>query len=545
MAERRWSLRLPGRHVKWAFAVAWAIIEPPASMAIDRDIRNDTDWRGTVLISTDVAITSATVRVEPGTIIQFVKPVEEGSGPVILLNSPVRLAGQSGIPGRLLLEGSPDRPIVVETLEGRPPGSIIAGPGTTGSFFARHVIFRRLGTPMGSRLADAGVQIELEGRHDDVWITDCRFENCGPVRVVLKGTSASMEMSRCTFANGLGNLALSCSGTSQGHKVITNNVSDTGFRIESGQTLVRDNVLVGPSAGVSVPVSGISGVAILDNYIHCTTKEEWGRPSLKCDTCFAALDGNVLVGGTCVVEAAPNTVTGNVFVGSSGLTLSGARSSGSPRNIDATDGMMTRYLLTNQGPAATIRDNLFLGPAWAAIATGRHTAGVQITNNLFDGWGMASRAVEFHAFPRQAADAILARNIFVRYQMAPVTDRAGRPETLGRAGDNIFCEVPLPAYQGFAGVGVSPAGDRQFDSLDHLGLAPVSPERLITELEEPLLKREIGVAGVRSRWFAAYRLRGDSPLRSADPRNRVGPSGIYDEPAVSTASSPAVPGMRP
>ncbi|MHC4672029.1 MAG: hypothetical protein ACYTBZ_06040 [Planctomycetota bacterium] len=452
-------------------------------------IHDDVVWSGQITIASDVTILDATVRVEPGSTIRFISAGRANFGPVLRLNSPLSLAGRDYACAQLILVGTAQRPIIVETPESQPPGAILAGSGSCGSIMARHVIFRRLGTPVSDRLSKPALLLQLALPENDLWLSNCRFEQCGPVRAEFFGSSPGAQINRCIFDHTQGDIALDLAGIGSAVKLVTENIADAGFRIECPQTLITGNVLIGKSASIAIPVQNARAINIDANYVRCTTRRDEGRYALKCEPDDTLVTNNVLIGGTYVIESAPRLVKGNVLIGVAGLE---AAFNVPGLNIEQLNSAtMTHYLITNLAPKAVVADNLLLGPAYATLATGRRTHAPRIEGNIFDGWKQARRAVHFNLLARKPVAAELAKNIVMRYTRPPIFDEAKLSGTLARVEGNYFANVPARLYENILNLTDLGPNDQKFD--------------IVGQLRFP--------SQVRDSWLAAYRLRADSPVK--------------------------------
>ncbi|NLX13376.1 MAG: hypothetical protein GXY44_06950 [Phycisphaerales bacterium] len=475
-------------------------------------MRQDTVWQGEMEIREPVSVMGVTVRVAPGTTIRFKGQQGAASPPAVFLNS------TAGNEPRLMLEGTADRPIIVETPEDLPPGMICTTRGSHGTLIAQHVVFRRLGGSTSGN-ADA-LDLQLSAVGNELRLIDCRFENCGPVRMDFLGPTAAAEIKRCDFADTQGDTALLLGGSGSGEKTVTDNIADAGFRLDCPDLLLRDNVLVGPAAAISVPTLTKEGIRLDRNYVHCTYKRDEGRYALKCDTPHAELTRNVLIGGTYVVAAAPRTVRDNVLIGVAGLEAKVVMQEikiAVPK-LEAT----THALITGLANEASIQNNLLLGPTHAALSISGPDKAPRIEHNLFDGWDAARRAVHFNLLARGAVGAELKNNVFTRYQRAPVFDQAGLQGTMAEASDNLFAGFTGPIYENIKGVDDLASSDRRIETFGQLRLAAPLTTQAALDAEERLLRREIGVADVHALWLAAYRPMDNSPLRGK--KASIGPS---------------------
>jgi hypothetical protein len=472
-------------------------------------IRQDTIWSGEVTIASSTTITGGTVRVEPGSIIRFAGGATTGI--TLRLDTPA-LGENAGGCARLVLAGTPEMPILVETPQGKAPGSIVAGSGTCGSIQAEHVIFRNLGESISATRARPSILLQLSSPQNDLSLVDCRFEGCGPLRAEFFGREASGEVRGCTFTNTRGPTALTLAGTGDGPKMVIGNRADAAVEIDTPQVLLRENVLIGETAFIFVPTGGSQAIRIASNYVHCTTRRDGGRYALKCDTPAVLAEGNVFIGGTYVAETAPQRLMHNVLIGTAGLEAAFNVPGLEIQKLGSTT--TTHYLVAAIPPDATITDNLLLGPAFAAIAIGPTARHARIEHNVLDGWGQARRAVDAsEAGPGEVGVKFLG-NVVARYRMPPISAMSGTSKALAEASENVFAATPEPPYQGFEGL--KPANDHRIPTLDQLGLppaptsAPASQPASIAgvpaDAEARLLRGELKVEQVCQMYFAAYHL---------------------------------------
>lgn len=486
-----------------------------AQMSPPDAIEQDATWTGIIEIRNEVCIRKATVHVEAGATIRFVSP-GKARGSSIRLSGDLSRSASEKRP-RLVLAGTPSRPITVETPDDSPPGFITSDLASGGSLVARHVVFRRLGSAAGGSRETPAVFLVLNSSGDDLWLNDCRLSDCGRIHAEFIGNGATAEIDGCTFARTIGPIAVEFIGTGDGLRVIRDNISDAAMHVECPQILLCNNVLVGRSAAVIVPARNARQILVTNNYVHNTTDRDDGRFALRCAAADAVVTENVLLGGTYVIEQAPRTVVGNVLVGADALRPQGG---GAEPQTGGPAANTTHYLLSNPASQARISDNLFLGPAYAAISAGRESPQPRIENNLFDGWGAARRAIHFNMLlppPRQKPlAAIVTGNVFTRYRSAPVVDAARHIGTLAHAGMNVFAEVSEGFYEG-GDLQKAAAGDRLLRSFADLHLQAPVATRSALAAEEQLLQRQISVEQVRKMWFDAYRPLQGSPLLGTQP----------------------------
>lgn len=504
-----------GRHPRFPYALAGVAILASlcattglplqAATVVRGVIEKDQVWRGRVKISSDVTIKGADVRVEPGTVIQFDKPGSLQSGPVILLNSPAQVGGRPGEPARLILAGSPAAPIVIESQPRQPRGSILSAAASAATLFARHVVFRRMGVPVSPQVTESAVHIRLGRPGDDAWVSHCRFEDCGPLRLEAEAMQCTVSVEENAFIDSSGELTLEVAGPGRGVKVVRGNRGAGEFRLSASQVLLRDNILIGPTARISIPGGAGAGLRIVSNYVHCTAQRGWGQCALRCDATQAVLIDNVLMGGTYVVAAGPDEIRGNVLVGQ---VEAKATSASAPHKRVWADSRrtLTHNLLTDHAPGARIQGNLFIGPSRTALAVSRDAQGVRIVGNIFDGWGRADEAIRFHVLSQAPAKAHLLNNVFLGYRGPPVRNGAFGAADLAEAGGNLFLAPSGAAYQGFGHSEGLPGGDIAFGGQDVWCDAKRIDVAEIRSMEQKLTDGRSTVKEVRRQWFIDYRI---------------------------------------
>lgn len=525
----------------------------------------DTVWSGHVVIPHDVVIIGATVRVRPGTVIRF-EGVDEEAPPRLRLDAPpIGTAWPGPACTRLILDGTEDEPVIIESAEDGPRGAILAGPASCGSIIARHTIFRRLGQPIETGRMVPAIHLRLSDADDDLWLTDCRFEACGPVWIRFFGSHAGADIRRCHFEQTAGAIALLLDGPGEGAKLVRDNIADAAIRATCPQLLIENNVLIGDNAHIAVASDTAAAIRIDGNYVHCTTREAVGRFALRVESPDAVVRNNVLRGGTYVVESAPRRVVGNVLIGAAELEArllsphpreDRAATDEDPDDVPdvpapAPFTTSSHYLIRHLPAEAVVTDNLFLGPAHAALATsepaGRprlldhpaddpsaqdvsdRTRGPRITHNLFDGWWQAGRAVHLDRMPQA-----FTHNVITRYRRAPVFNETPREDDAAEIGHNLFAGIDPPWYEQLHGIPDRAPGDRHVDTFADLRLSAAPSTREAVDLESKLLDREITVADVRAAWFDACMPLPASPLLTDDP---PGPRG-HD---ATTPATPATP----
>lgn len=481
------------------------LLMPPLAGAepAPRFVRQDAEWGGVIELDTAVTIAGCTVRVHPGTVIRLDAGDMGSAGPVIHLSSAgTDVTGPGGARcARLLLEGTASDPVVVESPAGRPAGAIVGAPFSCASLVARHTIFRRLGPINSADRADPSLLIPLTSDDGDLSLRNCRFEACGPVRGEFFSAHGSAEIVDCRFESTAGGTTLVFSGVGTGVKTVLGNRLDAGIRLECPQVLLRDNLLAGPAAAINVFRPTASGITIENNYVHNMSMRDEGQYALRTDAADTVVRGNILIGGTYVVETAPAKLVDNVLVGVAGLTAEIVLPAIGLKDLDTTTS--THHLIRALPDGAEVRRNLLLGPAYASLATGERGSEAMVEDNVFDGWMLAARAVQIDPSADHPVKLRLSGNLFARYRRPPVVALHQDPGSEVQAAGNRFVEVPQPAYASIAGLSEATDGGGTVLDASEAWHRPAATQAAL-ELEPGLLAGETTVAEARGQWFAAY-----------------------------------------
>ncbi len=494
-------------------------------------IEKDTTWQGHIAVVQPLTIAGATLTVQPGTTIEFSPRATEATAKIVLERRRLQLA-------RLLLNGTPEEPIVVRTPPGAPAGAIVTAGARGGTFLARHVRFIGLGgrprSDQTSLGAEPGIAIRLVEPDDTVRIEDCYFERCGPLTIAADHDRAAAAVRRSWFAAGTAPQALVLEGTGPGTKTIVGSHFDAAIQAWSSETKITDNVLIGRHASISVPARDADGILIRDNYVHNTTDTDEGTYCLLCRCPTAAIRNNVLIGGTWAIQVASRDVQGNVLIGVGGLA--------SKVLAKATT---THQLIADLPPGAVVSRNLLLGPAHSLLATTAGARDVQIVHNVFDGMARSARAIHLNALATEPVRAMIRNNLILRTSRPPIFDEYGGPETVASCDYNAFAECgdhrfenvqPPSKRQGRPGWGAS---DLIVRSLRDLKLAG-TPTTVPASLEASLRAGQTTPQDVRKRLLAAYEPQPDSPLVDAgDASASRAPDEKPDIGAVELGAKPA------
>lgn len=466
------------------------------------EVSADATWDGLVVIRGSLQIVGATVTVQPGTTIEFA--AESGGNPLLVVGS-----GDKG--GRLVMQGSPDAPIVVRTREGSKSGVIRAIVPAGQNLDWRFVRFQGLGfrdevaalkesvvgrkgervstTPAVALVADVG--------RSEVRLESLRFVKCG--RMALRtGTDATGSVKQCTFEAGSERVDLEMNGVGHAAYAVIGNRFGGGVDASGATLHFEGNILTGPRAGFAIHVGGERPARVIGNYVHNSTKSDDGSYCLKCADADAEIRDNVLRGGTYVVLEGSRRMSGNVMV------------SGGELASKVSKAAKTHYLVADLPEAAEFERNVLMGPAYSLLATqaakggaqsaGETARGLMIRGNVFDGLGGTGPAIRLNVMAREAVGATIVDNTFIRVETVVMDEGrvAGSVKTFAR---NTIAPMPGRAFEGVTiAAGNS---DRVLDSVTKLNL-PSLPGALPDDWDEAILSERMTISELRDRVRAAY-----------------------------------------
>jgi hypothetical protein len=198
-----------------------------------------------------------------------------------------------------------------------------------------------------------------------------------------------------------------------------------------GPAWFTDNLLIGPHACLVAAGAEAAGGRITSNYVHSSGDQDDGRFCLDCAVASTVVEGNILRGGTWVIQRTGSTVLGNVLVGQDGLL---SKSLG----IRTT----THHLIASLPAGAQVRDNVLLGPTYSHLATSLACRDVLIRDNVFDGGGVSGKGVHLNALAREAVAARVESNVFAGFKDVAVYDEAHLPDAVQVCRGNAITETP-------------------------------------------------------------------------------------------------------
>jgi hypothetical protein len=509
-----------------ALLICTAATTLPVSAAtlVTGTIDQDTVWQGEVIIQGQVKIVAATVSAKPGTVIRFAETSNRYDQPAITLASPLRLSHQDDRQAKLLLLGTAESPVTVETPAGAKRGHIRATNIAGATVIARHVVFRRLGTDTSKTLGDTAISLTLASPRNDLWLSHCRFEQCGMIRAEMIGSGSVSTVQQCTFAKPSSRYALTLIGTAPGLRTISDNRSQAGFRIECPDVLVNRNVIIADQVCVDMPTSHATAVRVVDNYLECTTDKDTGTYVLRCETPGTLLERNTMIGGTYVIETAPTHVFDNVLIGVDKLELdlSMVKLTVSDKRKRRSK---THYLIANTPMQARIDGNLLLGPCYAMIALPPALADIEIRANVFDGWNAATRGIVLmqsfewmrsqanNNATRQPASSrpSIVGNVFVRLEQDAICQRDLETSPTFTVSDTVVADVPMLICESLAETATE-QNTQRLEAFSQLGFENTITTQSAKSLDDQLLKGDISPTEAYRRWRDAYSPDSQSPL---------------------------------
>lgn len=533
-----------------------AVAAPPDEVRRLRGIIDkDETWSGTVLITDNLSIVGATVRVSPGTVIEFAGG-NPSRRPVLTVGAepnPIRREGNGNLEslvatGRLEMQGTADRPIIVRTAEksgaGRiavtvrnvtMPAKLEAGkiaqsaPATQEAdrLQWRHVRFERLGHMERRREMSRDVefwqpcvQILIRKGRQEASLENCAFRECAHL-LVVSDEECDVSIRGCRFENptdpsSVKLLSLDENTTAKSIRFVDNFVAGM-LTLSAGPCEAINNRFIGHTAGIAVRPESTGAITLDSNYVHCTDEGDKDRYVLTVERPDAVVQNNVLIGGAYVVYQGSRRMSGNVLVAAQRLSN------------DKGGKARTRRLVRSLPAGSIFEDNVLIGPALALIgpqrplrpergAPNEANKATVVRHNVLDGFDGQTRALQL-GLPRADGGAVEFYDNLV-YRCGPmVADSTIKSDGIAFADYNAIVAGPEKLFQGavVAGLRAGEEGwskhDQRFDAADGAGLVPV-PESPI-EIDQAIISSSLTVADARRRITESYRVRRDSPLVGA------------------------------
>jgi len=519
-------------------------------------IDKDETWSGTILITDNLNIVGAKVRVNPGTVIEF-SGGNPNRRPILTVGaepSPTNLesgGGNSGMAaGRLEMEGTADRPIVVRTAAGSGSGRIIvivrnilmparleagkivqSAPATPepDRLDWKYVRFERLGNMERRRemsrdvdFWQPSVQILIRKGGQQVVLENCEFRDSAHL-LVQPDDGCEALIRACSFDKAADPSSVKIQALDETIAArsidFVENFAAGMITLGAGPCQAAQNRLIGPSAGIAVRPDSTGDISVVSNYVHCTDDSDKGRYVLTVERPDAIVRDNVLIGGAYVVHQGAFQMSGNVLVAAPRLTTG---KGGKAR---------THRLVASLPPGAVFEKNILIGPALALVGpqrvrrreSGSHgdTASpppVIIRQNVLDGLDNQSRVLQL-SLPRQVGGSVELFDNLVLRSGAMVADSNSKSDGLVFADYNAIIGGPDTLFQRatVAGLNAGEEGwskhDQRFDSAGAARLVAVPDAPF--DFDEAILSGTMTVGDARRRFFDSYRMREDSPLIGA------------------------------
>lgn len=504
---------------------------PPDALRVRGILDRDTLWSGHVLITDDTSVLGATLTIAAGTFIEFAAAPNRARGPTLTIGS------QTGLPGWLTITSTHDRPIVIRTREGRPNGALViharsldqrrrAAEDDENSFGLEiaHFAFEGLGS------ADRpAVELILNDPDNSVEVYDCTFDQCGRFRVVTIGP-ALVDFSHNRMTRPAGAVALEFDRTARSVAAATRRPwlaqsDESSLTIHENQIAgvircvgvpieIRDNVLIGASAGVLLEGDSDGRAVLQNNYVHRTSQRvSDGGSCLDCRDPSANILNNVFRGGSVVVARGSRFMSNNVMIAAMELTSEQGRRVPAGAIVDELP------------PGAIFQHNILLGPAGTMLRIRQPSAAILIDNragkrdddgvtiirnNTFDGGAVGSRGIVL----ADASSCEVYDNVFSSTFPAVVDETLGAAKirvldfnARDAAAERAYRKVRLPdgATPGTRDVQIAPGAFANRSGLwQNLG-----------ELEKSLAGGQIGAATAYVRIRSRFAPPAGSPVIAA------------------------------
>jgi hypothetical protein len=420
--------------------------QPAEPLLIEGDVVMDANWSGEIVITGPTRIIGATVTVTAGTKIEF---AADKSAPPLILEVGTEAEG-----GRLVLEGTEQRPITIRSRNREAAGTIIARARGGERIEWRHTRFESLGRATGQAAVGSGAQIYEPAvtfvtmrDKTELRLEGCTFNDCA--RVFLRTSPQSTgRMSRCDFREGRERIDATLLAFGEGRFEVTDNRFQGVVDVDGLGVVFARNLMIGPRTALSINSPSQPPSTVVGNYIHNTTADDDGRYALKCRDPQTEIRDNILRGGTYVVLEGSRRMSGNVLIGSPAL------------NNPISGTSRTRYLVAHLPGRAVFTENILIGPASALVATHgppssstppatgepqsatRRTEGesirdITIRKNIFEGLGETDAGIRFNVLAREPIGAVIEDNLFLRVPTL-VMDEAETPGTVAVIDGNRF-----------------------------------------------------------------------------------------------------------
>lgn len=546
-----------------------ALAGPDESLSIRRIrgiLDRDDTWRGHILLTGDTRIEDCTITVEPGTTIEFACP-DCDEPPVLSIgydpDDPVR-----GLPSRLVMAGTAEKPITVRSHPASTPGQVVwrtfESPESVEEAVDvppqqwRHVHFERLagdakasggGVPEQAGGASTGPLKSRPGRavesalilyvftdqsNGAVSLADCTFDECGRVDVFFF-REGDVRFERCRFLRPASPKSVCIDGSLWsidraifGIPRTSGTVHVTGGLVQglvhAGRCTLRLDgaVIEGPRAGVDLSREARGNSAVRECLIYNRAPPDAARFALSSAAEDVAVERNIVIGGSHCVYDGTRRMADNVFLSAAALDP-GAPAADVP-------------LVAALPPGAVFENNLLVGPARALLAaqppvgsTAARGESIQVRHNTFDGLVRTPRGIHANAPGAPAVRLAVENNLFLRVA-EPLLDEAPEQPNAIRLTHNAWAPSrgrPFHRREARAGGAVQKgdAGRAQgrmgedngenlaFAKLEDLRLGELPSRCLVMDLDA-VRAGTLSVDTLRRRLMAAYRPSTHSPLRT-------------------------------
>lgn len=512
-------------------------------------IHENQTWSGRVVITDDLTIQEAIVTIAAGTVVEFAQKSPQQYPKLV-----VGASDSAG--GHLELQGTADRPIIFRTVPNANPGSIvvnvrsrIVAPRKSGEAGGglpeaarlpndvnwQHVRFEDLGhiaprlhEGQSARVPEPAIAFNLIGDAHTLSLVDCTFDRATRVEV-RAGDGARITIVGNRFAQSKDRVDVEVFGgtgqTPLGPVAIARNTLTAALAVHAAPASIVDNLLVGPEAAIVVDDDDSLATRIAGNYVHNTTTEDEGRYCLNCQNPAAAIEENILRGGTNCVWNGSRKMSGNVLIAAPRL------------NSKLVKTAKTHQLVQALPAGAVFERNLLLGPAFSLLMPQPSPIARQpdktpdpviVRHNLFDGFSDSNRAIHLNPLGRGSVSVSVVNNVFLRMKTL-VYDEARTDTALARADYNA---VAPPAQRPFEQVEIRGAklgspgwSAKDVTAADVAGLRLTAPPaQPPPDFDADVLAGKVTVASLRQRLFNAYRPLPESPLvRAGDPTGAADP----------------------
>lgn len=493
-------------------------------------IDTDQNWSGHVLITGETMIDGATVSVAAGTTIEFAV-AERDVHPTLTVGSPVHRGG------RLDLLSTSNQPITIRTRTGTNAGRIIvylrgrrpttsapAVPGESPAPVAdvqswRFIRFEDLGftasaPAMKGQISQPALLFHILEAETTLTVAECTFDKSFSLTIEARAAATiAVKANQFTSSKGRTAIDLAADPASRRSEAlrISDNRAAAAIRLRAGPALIDSNILIGPDACIVVDDSPAQDVRITGNYVRNTTRQDDGRYCLNCENPDAAIEDNILRGGTACVVSGSRRFKGNILIAEPELASPAVRRA------------HTHQLVAALPPGAIFERNLLIGPAYSMVVPQAmpSTKGdapkvpTLIRNNTFDGQMGANRAIHVNPAGLPPITLRIENNVFLRTSTL-VYDESRKGPSLAYADYNSAAPPPRRAFDQVSVANLKEgqdgwaAHDVRRDNIADLHLY-ATPDR-IPDYDTHMQSGKVTIAALREQLFDAYRPLPDSPL---------------------------------